>query len=371
MSKDKIKILHIGLSSNVGGIESTVKKWWDMIDKTKFKFDFVNLEEKPLAFEEEFIETGCNIFKASSRKDNPIKSYKQIKKIIEQNNYDFVHCHVMSLSWPEPIIITNRVSKSARPIIHIHTMIGKNTPLKRRIIHWSGKVRLANQNYLKFACGYEAGRSVFGTKHFDVIENGIDKEKNGFSSELRHNIRKQYSIKNHVTVIGHVGRLSPEKNYPFIFETFSRYKKENISSLLLLVGVSSEDSFISQQVNKYNLYGSVVCTGRVNNVRDYLCAMDIFYFPSTFEGLSVSLVEAQAVGLPCVASRNVSRESAISENFRFVSIDDGGDEAVRTLNDIIIKSEYERLNSIIKPEYNLENTIRKLENAYFMYRKGE
>lgn len=313
-----IRVLHVGLSDNIGGIETVVHSWFKRLPDD-IHFDFIKTTTNKLAFEDEFISGGSKIYRVPSRKSSIHRSYAEIRRIISENDYDYLHFHAMSLSWPEPILIAVK-SGITQGIIHSHMVVDDNMAFKYRVLHRFGKLRLSSVKYYELACGAEAGRSMFGNDKFMVVPNGIELEKFKFSEDRRKAIRNKHSIPDNVCVIGHVGRSGPQKNYPFIIESFSKVIKTDSNYRLLLVGDVEHDQNVQELITKYNCNDKVIFSGHVEDTSSYYSAMDIFFFPSLYEGFSVALVEAQASGLPCVVSKNVSFESRINADFEFVDI---------------------------------------------------
>lgn len=359
----KIRVLHIGLSSNIGGIESVVYNWFQNIDKDKIKFDFINVEDKPLAFEEEFINAGCSVYRISSRKSNPIKSNKQLREILKSIHYDFVHHHVMGIAWPEPMLIAKKIPGTL-PIAHNHTVFGKNNGLQREILNLIGHLRLYGCDYLKIACSYDAGNSVFPKGSFEVINNGINYTDKKFNINYREEIREEYGIADDMVLIGHVGRACYEKNYPYLLNTIVELIKIKSNVKCMLVGDVNEDKKIRSLVESLGLEDIVIFTGKVKNVERYYSAFDIFFFPSIFEGVSVSLIEAQCSGLPCVISRNISKETEISDLIKYVDIDDVR-SGISALANTTIHSFTERSQVVLNQEFDIHRTVESLVEFYY------
>ena len=364
MQNKQIRVLHLGLSPNRGGIETIVYSWWKHIDDEKVHFDFVNLYEEPIAFENEFILGGAQVFYIVARKKNPLKHIRALIKIFREKNYDYVHCHVMSLSEPEPVKICKKLQLKTKVIIHCHTAAKlENMTLKRKLLHIYGSFQLKKYNYLKLSCGYEAGRTMFNTSCFSVVENGIDIEKFKFSIEKRNRFRKKYGISPNAFVVGHVGRIDKVKNYPFLLETYSLIKQKNITSVLLLIGDIDGNDDIMKLIKKYGLESNTVFTGKISSTADCYSAMDVFLFPSLYEGISVSMIEAQASGLECIVSENISRESSVSDYVHFVSIDDPC-----VMADMVKQFFFDdpniRFSRSIDPKYDIRRSTEKLIDYY-------
>ena len=359
---NKIRILHIGLSGNVGGIETVVKNWWDAIDREQFAFDFVNVEDRPLAFEEEFLSGGCKIYKIAARKSDPVKSWRQLSILLNENRYDFVHHHVMGITWPEPTILAGKIPGTV-PVIHNHTVFGKNSGTARRLLNLQGHVRLLGRSYLKLACSYEAGNSVFPEGTFQVINNGIDYAGKKFRAADRDEIRARYHIPEDTVLIGHVGRACYEKNYPYLLKTVAELLKSKKNVKCMLVGDVNEDPSVLSLVESLGIKEHVIFTGKVRNTEKYASAFDLFFFPSIYEGVSVSVLEAQCSGLPCIVSRNISKETEISDLLTYIDIGDIKD-GVRALSEAKLRSFEARSSVKLKPEFDIRRTVEDLMEFY-------
>lgn len=362
--EDIIKVLHVGLSSNIGGIETVVRSWHKELP-SDITFDFINNGYSSLAFENEFLDSGSRIFKIPSRKANYIESYYAVKKIIEKGKYDYLHFHAMSLSWPEPVLIASN-DMYTQAIIHSHIVVDNNISLKYKILHNIGKFRLSNKKYYKIACGENAGKSMFKSKDFIIIPNGIDQDKFRYSKEKRNRIRSLYNIPLNALVIGHVGRPGPQKNYSFIFETFENIVQKHGNTYLLLIGNIKNDKEILSLHEKSKYQHNIIFAGFQCDCSDFYSAMDVFFFPSLYEGFSVSLIEAQSSGLPCVVG-NISKESKMSDFFSFINVKSKND-AINEIEKYLFRR-IDRENVQIDSNYHIRNTSKKLFDFYREHKK--
>ena len=363
----KIRVLQIGLHTNRGGIETVVHSWWQHMPQEEVAFDFLNVWDAPIAFQDEFEAKGAKILHKCLRKNNPGKSYEELKRIIIEGNYDFVHCHSMSLSEPEPVEIADAFS-NARAILHSHTAATKDKMgLKRYLLHLYGKKKLAKYHYLKIACGTEAGQAMFGSDDFTIIENGVDRNRFRYSTEYRSEIRKKYGIGVDEFVIGHVGRQGKVKNYPFLIKVFSEFRKL-CDARLILIGDVENDRAVQRLIDSSKVRDYVIFTGKVRDVYKYYSAMDVFLFPSLYEGLSVSLIEAQSTGLPCIVSRNVDRESAVSDAVAFIDIDKMED-ALKELGKCYGNRNVDRNKVSFDEAYDIKQSSIKMLEYYKSMRK--
>ena len=192
----EIRVLHVGLSDNVGGIETVVRSWNSFLPDDII-FDFINVSDQKLGYEDEFVGKGARIYRIPSRKEHPLQSYRALKRILAENDYDYLHHHVMSLSWPEPVLLAAKCGRT-KAIIHSHTMIRpdiSNLSPKYKLLHLLGKERLKRANYLRLSCGEQAGMSMFQGADFKIIQNGIDTDAFAFDPVQCAQIRQKYRIK--------------------------------------------------------------------------------------------------------------------------------------------------------------------------------
>lgn len=357
----EIRVLHIGLSSNVGGIETVVHSW------LKYKpewlhFDFVQIGENHIAFENKFIDCGSRIYRITPRAVNAFKSNTDLKRAVSNNNYDYVQHHIMSYSWPETVLVTNKYSNS-KMVLHAHTVITNQFSMKAKALHMIGKIRLAKQPFLEIACSEEAGTAMFHENGFTVIRNGIDFSERRFDKSERDRVRNILGYCESDIVIGHVGRSAFEKNYPYLLKSFKILHSRNKNTKLLLIGDILEDGVIQKLIDDLAIRDVTTCTGKVRNTVSYYSAMDIFFLPSMIEGVSVSLLEAQASGLPCVISENVSKESIISGLCKSITINDPKKTADYLLS-VIDNPLKSRINIDLDTKYDLKRTSEELFEFY-------
>lgn len=357
-----VRVLHIGLSSNIGGIETVVYSWLN--NKPDWlHFDFIQIGDNPIAFKKEFLNAGSDIFQITPRKECLYKSNYELKNLVMERGYDYVHHHIMSYSWPEPAIIVNDNCNS-KMILHAHTVLNNQCATKYKILHRLGKMRLSGKKLLELACSMEAGLSMFNNNQYTVIRNGINFDECSFNKHERCIIRSQYGYSDDEFIVGHVGRSSYEKNYPFLLQSFKALHDSIPETRLFLVGDITGDKVVQSLIDALGLRESTVCTGKVGNVKSYYSAMDVFFLPSITEGVSLSLLEAQASGLPCVISANISKESVISNKCDITSIDDAS-ETARLLRKALSRRLENRNNVLLDKQYDLKRTSAELYCYYY------
>lgn len=365
-----IIILHILSQLEKNGTETFVMNVFRRIDKNKYKFDFLIFSDKDGGYCQEVIEHGGNIYRLPSRKENPIKHIIELNRFFKKigKQYDVVHFCASNLTTLLPLHFA-RIYGIKNRIFHIHSSNGKG--FKNIILHKVNKflISKAATNYL--ACSNNAAEWAYkGLKIFDkvrIISNGIDLDKFRFNEEIRTSVREEFGLENKY-VIGHVGYFAPVKNQAFLIYVLKDTIELIPDAVLILIGEGELQDTVRQLVQKLNLNNRVIFLNRRNDVNRILQGMDCFMFPSLYEGLPFSLLEAQAAGLPILTSKNVSQEIAITPLIKFLSIESGTTPLVKALKDIINIKRNDYTNIIRNKGYSIDRTIEELSLIYDKYK---
>ena len=363
----EIRVLHIGLTSNPGGIEKYVYNLCDMSNKEKIKNEIINANEFEIGFQNDFNKKEIKIIKIPNRKKNYLKHIKELKKVIKNGNYDFVHFHLMDLSCFDRIIIALKYS-NAKVILHSHIDNFKKN-IVRSILDFVGRQLLKNnKRIIKVACSEDAGKYMFSgfrNKDFEILNNAINIKDFLFNEDLRNKNRKELGVSNKF-LIGHVGRFQEQKNHAFILEIFYEILKLNNNGILLLVGEGSLKDEIIKKSKEMKIYEKIIFYGQSNNVNELYQAMDAFLFPSLYEGLGIVLVEAQSCGLKCYASDTIPKEVKILDSLKFIELSKTAEEwAKEIINDINIK--YDRIyysKKMLNSKYNIYLEKKRINDFY-------
>jgi glycosyltransferase involved in cell wall biosynthesis len=223
-----------------------------------------------------------------------------------------------------------------------------------------------------FACSAYAGKWLFGKSCFDrgevrVIPNAIDMGKYVFDPQKRQRIRKLFGLEGKF-VVGHVGRFVYQKNHKFLIDIFNEIHKDNCNSVLLLIGEGPLTDEVQKKVDRLQLSDAVIFLGVRNDVQDILQAMDVFVFPSHYEGLGMVLIESQVSGLQSFASAGaVPFEAKISDQLEFIGLNQS---AQNWAKEIMAKSESYQYNRLVLPypmdvsKYNIFQAKSQLEDFY-------
>lgn len=362
-----MRILHVLGALDTGGIEVMVMNLYRAVDRSSVQFDFVIHTEKRCFFENEIEQLGGRVFRITSFRGYNAVSYKKAWNAFfadHPGEFAAVHGHMGSSA---------AFYLSAAKRVGIHT-----------IAHSHGSTRFINGKAVAyaffsywtrfvadafFACSLVAGQDRFGQRvagsdRFRLVMNAFTVEKFAYSEQERHAVRKSLGLQD-AFVIGHVGRFDIPKNHSFLLQVFSEVVAHHHEARLLLVGDGERRDAVERLIQELDLQDSVILLGMRQDVPSLLQAMDVFVFPSLVEGLGVSLVEAQACGLPCVASDRVPEEAKVTELVTFLSLSDPYavwvDEICR------VKGNSERKNrkgDVKAAGYDILDSAKALEQYY-------
>lgn len=352
-----MKILFVNYTMNIGGIESFILNISNELKKQVNEIGILCYRKEKFILEEEITKNGYNLYKI----DNPdiisaFKHFKQLINFFKNNKYDVVHCNTYTDSGY--VMLAAFIAGLKIRVTHSHTS-QKPLSFKQKLKWLIGKILIELFSNRKIACSKVAGDSLFLIKKYEVLENGVDLKKYEYNIKTRNKLRNELLIKNDEIVIGHVGRFVPIKNHKFILDIFKELDKKY---KLILIGDGPELNNIKDIVKKYKLDKRVTFTGNVRNTNDYLNVLDLILFPSFYEGLPISLVEAQMNGLQIISSNNVSDEVNLFGNVHFFDLNDKK-KVFKLIEEIgnkrVINNDYFKDSN-----YNIENTCKKLLDIY-------
>lgn len=360
---EKIKVLQIIRSMNIGGAQTLLMNILKNIDKEKIEFHFL-LNEKGV-FDEEIKRMGGKIFYMPYITEvGQMKYCKNLKKFFEEHpEYKIVHSHLNQVSG----IILKVAKKCKVPVRISHSHNTQNTNniiVKLYKLYLQSMINKNATNY--FACSKEAAEWLFRNKSKEaiIINNGIEVEKFAFSNEIRERIRKEYNINQGTLVIGHVGRFTEQKNHTLLFKIFSEIYKNRKDSLLFLVGDGKLRKECEEKIKELNLSKNVIFAGEKQNVNEIFNAFDIYVLPSKSEGLGIVLIEAQANGLRCVASNEVPSITNVTGEVTYISLETPIKEWAKVIEEKARLGRIEKIEGIKENGYDIKDTARKLEKIY-------
>ena len=363
----RLRVLQVGMTRNLGGIETYLIEQFRHLDKSKIDYDFVNITgEYSICYEDEILASGSKIFKVVSRHKNPLLHYWQWFNILLQNKgvYDVIVLNTNSLEYVFPLVLGKIFGIPVR-VIHSHNSGFENKQgLARRLLVGMNKKLLAWSANLRFACSQFAGQWMFKDNPYHVIYNAIDIHKYDADLAVRDEIRQALNLDTALTLL-HVGRFSYQKNHSFLLDIFKEVHSIQPDSVLLLVGDTTEESEflteVKRKIKAYGLENVVRLLGRRDDVNKIMQAADVLVMPSFFEGLTVVGIEAQASDLPLLLSDTVTKELGLLPSTQFISLEAGPTawaEAIVNSKQHNRQSRYEELKAA---GYDIGNETERVE----------
>lgn len=351
-----------------GGVESVVMNYYRHIDRNKIQFDFICDNDSTNIPYDEIKKLGGRIILVPPYQ-KVFEYQKELIKIFKENNYKIVHSHINTLS----IFPLRAAKKAGVPvrIAHSHSTTNKKEWKKntlKQILKPFSKIYATNY----MCCSELAGRWLFGNKEYDkgnvyLLNNAIDLDKFKYAEKVRKNKRKELNISDDTIVIGHIGRFVEQKNHRFLIDIFDELHKQNNDSLLLLVGQGPLMEEIKEKVKNLGLKDSVKFLGQRNDINELYNAMDAFCLPSLYEGLPVVGVEAQASGLLCIFSNNMTKETKILESTVFMNLSNLSNEWANRILKLLKKhKKHNTKKDFSKYGFNIVEEVNKLEK-YYLY----
>ncbi|GAA2956352.1 hypothetical protein FC48_GL001422 [Ligilactobacillus murinus DSM 20452 = NBRC 14221] len=321
MEKIKIAVFLHGLSGGAGQV--VIDYFSHMKYREDYDIDVITLNVESDKLRRRYESAGMRVLLIPSKKESILKNLLSMYHIFRRKKYDIAYGH-MTLTNCFPFCIAKLCGIRTR-ISHSHLVVSPT--IFNRVL--AKATQLFSTDYL--ACGIEAGKSLYGDHPFEVFNNAIDLQKFKYNSYIRYKIRKNNDITDDNFVIGHIGRFDKQKNHDQLIDIFKVIVSENKDAKLILIGDGILLSKIKEKVKNYGIEKNVIFTGAIDNVAEYIQAMDVFVLPSLYEGLCLSAIEAQCSGVPCVFSDTVSIETKKIENVYFVGLNDSSEKWAREI----------------------------------------
>lgn len=321
----EIRILQILDTLNKGsGVASVVLSYYygikelqenkNQFCKNQFQFDFMVNEEVKEPIKSELKKNGSKVFLMPPLQTRYILEYqKKLKKFFRDHpEYRIVHGHMPNAA-AFYLLAAKRAGVPVR-ILHSHNSQAADLYWKRIRNRILSKFAICCANQY-MACGEKAAEYLYGSRNFCrktnvsvyLMNNIVDKKRFRYQEEIRQAVRKSIQAEDKL-VVGHVGRFCYQKNQKFLIRLFAELYKREKNICFLLLGEGEDRKEIEAMIENYHLQSAVKLLGIVSNVEDYMQAMDVFLLPSRYEGVPVVVLEAQAAGLPCVISSQVTEE---------------------------------------------------------------
>ena len=320
---EKIKVLIVPSKLIIGGAEKVAADIGLYADPQKYIIHYVVFGDDVGAYEPELEAHGCKIFHLPQPADSYRAYMKNLKKLIRTYHYDVIHAHTMfNIGWA---MLAGKLYGVPVRVSHAHSALEEHRSIKVRLYEAAMRFLILNCATDYIACGVKAGERLYGRKAFKkkgtLILNGIDTQSFAFDEQRRNTFRKELGLDDKF-IIGHAGHLAEVKNQSFLLSLMPEILKRQPQAYLLLLGEGEDRSALGQRIHELHLEDHVRMTGNVRNMPDYLNAMDVFAFPSLYEGMPLSIIEVQSNGLPCVISDKVPKDVFLTDLLRPLPLND-------------------------------------------------
>ena len=359
------KILQVAPVLDIGGAEKVVRDIAWYADPEKYEVHLLILREKVGIYERQLLEKGCKSFHVPEPSESYVNYLKALLQIMRREKYYAVHVHTMfSSGW---VMLAAKLCGVPVRVTHAHSALDDGKSLLKSIYEAVMRFLILSCSTDIVGCGIKAGQRLFGETAWDkrgnLILNGIDVAGFAYNAKKRETVRTQMRLGDWL-VLGHAGHLAEVKNQSFLLDLMPLILEKKPNACLLLLGEGEDRPMLEQKIRDLKLQDHVIMTGNVTNVADYLSAMDVFVFPSLYEGLPLSILEVQANGLPCVISDSVPVDVFLTDLIHPLSLRDSKDAWVDMILNQRRTSTQHYHQQLCGSDYAVESAMEKIYRIY-------
>lgn len=362
------RLLCLISSLDSGGAETFLMKIYRSLDRSNYQMDFCINVDRVCFYTEEVRSLGGKIYYLPS-KSSSLKNFCQgLKKIIRDNHY----AYVLRVTSNAMGFLDLKIAKKAGAALCSARSSNSSDGggIKAFLAHQLGKLLYSRYVDVKFAPSDLAAQYTFGSSAYQngtvtILHNALDLDVYHYSADGRDKIRTEFGIDQHATIVGHIGRFTPQKNHNFILKVFQKFHQVNDSSILMLIGTGVLEDEIRKKAEELELARSVIFTGVRSDIPDILSAMDVFLFPSLYEGMPNTVIEAQAVGLPCVIADTITREADITGLVEYLSLQECAGEWADAVSKAADQIRLDTRQLLIKNHYDISSIVKEFVSLVF------
>lgn len=363
---NKIRVLMVLGNTAMGGAQAFVLNLVNNLDLNRFHVDLAVDEIKPNGISEVMQSKGCYIFVLPYFKVYNYFSYKKAwNSFFKQNHYDIIHAHSTNSA---SVYLKIAKKYGCKTIAHSHSAGYRGNSIQCLVKKYFAK-KVRNVADYWFACSDKAAERLYGSDylsypHFYSIPNAINAELYLYDNEKANSIRKTLGVEQNTFLCGHVGTFSVPKNHLFLIDIFYEVLKIKPEAKLVCCGVGNLMPAVKEKAKTLGILNSIIFPGVVTNCNEYLMAMDVFIFPSLFEGFPISVIEAEATGVQVLMSDVITKEVDLTSVIHRMSLNDKATEWAKTI--CSLKSEArEKYNKVImESKYNMRISIKQISALY-------
>lgn len=362
-----VKVIHAVSVMDRAGQETFLMNVYRNIDREQVQFAFQCSVEKHGDYDEEIEQLGGKLLYLGENKIKfPVLKYlgaiqQQYRFFKKHKEYDVFHIHTYHAFDAWLCIVGAKLGGMKNIVLHSHNTSGLHAGL-----HKIFRKLLKYMRIERCACSKEAAKWMYGEKELGrvtIVNNGIEPQKFAFDQEKREQKRAELGLKEKF-VVGHIGRFNYQKNHKFLLDVFYEVQKRREDAVLLLIGTGELEAEIVKKVSELKIEDKVKFLGVRSDVQELLWAMDIFLFPSLFEGLSVVAIEAQATGVPILAADTLSPETKITTCMEFLALEKPTEEWAEKVLEMGMNERKDTQKDIQKAGYVIEDVAQMLETKY-------
>ena len=364
-----IRVLQISICDDFRGVEKQelelFKNMYNYI-----KFDFLTPNDNTFKeYKDEILSLGGNLYNFNLKRNNlknKLKYGRELRKFLKSNKYDVIHINTSAFMFSFHTALIAKSCKVKKVIVHSHSV--RKVNVFKRLIK-----KILNPIYMhitdeQLSCSKEACSLLYNKKYYNkikIVHNGIEVNKYKYNIKYRDEYRDKLNIKDNI-VYGHIGSFDERKNQLFLIDIFYEIQKIQDNSILVLVWTGPLKDKVEKRVKELNISDKVIFLGFVTDVYKILNAIDVFIFPSIYEGFGISLVESQANGLITYCSNNITSEVNISPFFRKFNLSENPKDIANRIckEKIDINKRSKAYKHIIKKGYDINTSCKLLKDIY-------
>ncbi|MBQ8822017.1 MAG: glycosyltransferase family 1 protein [Lachnospiraceae bacterium] len=362
--KKKI-IAHVAGGLTTGGVEAVIYNYFSHMPLEEYELHYLTYTDPNEVEKKRFEDLGFIVHTLPRKKEHFWKAFWAVYRIFKENKVNIVHSHMTLMSF-----LTSFIGILTGVKVRIaHSHLAQYPTGIKKYIYALFKIfsRVTSTDW--FACGVEAANYLYGEKNVKagrvtILNNAIDLTRFTVEKEVRERIRQKYGLQDSYCV-GHVGRYTEQKNHMFLIDIFEEIAGAREDAKLLLVGEGPLMEQVREKIASKNLQDRVIIAGSCTNMQEMYQAMDVMVFPSLYEGLSVALLEAQAVGLNIFVSDTVTPELNLTEGIHYLSLKDSPKkwcEAVLEKAGSYVA--YDNKQVLAEKNYDIYREAKKLDDFY-------
>ena len=368
MSTGLKRVLCIIGNMNTGGAETFLMKLYRCMDKTIYQMDFCLQVEGECYYENEIKAFGGRIYRIPPKSDN-IKGFKcGLSKIIKENNYKYV----LRITSNAMGFWDLKIAKEAGAKVCIARSSNSSDGggIKKALAHRLGQLLYGKYVDVRVAPSDLSAKYTFGNRAYTdgkvrILHNAVDVDAYKYSQIDRIAIREEFNIDQNALLIGHIGRFMKQKNHRFLLEIFKAIMSKKSDSKLILIGNGIMEGQVKQWCAELGVNKNVIFTGVRSDVSRLLSAMDVFVFPSLYEGMPNTVIEAQANGLPCVISDTITKEADITGLIRYMSLERSAEEWAAAVDEQMSMGRKDTRQAFIDAKYDINEVVKEFVSLVF------